>query len=58
MALIAGNYEECALVSEMVSSKYNCHYVFDVTNAATTHIKLLSKAEPSNNPAICDIKVY
>ena len=39
-------------------AKYNCHYVCDVTDAATTQIKLLSKAESSNNPAICDVKDY
>ena len=39
----------------IVNNKSSCNYVCDVTNGATTLIKIISKAAVSKQPEICDV---
>ena len=58
--LFPGNYKKCNLVSVKINSvsKQSCDFLCDVTNAATTASRILSKIPASSQPSICDVKVF
>ena len=55
-----GNYKKCTGVSIVTINgmKQTCGYLCDVTDAATMEIKMMSTTPSTDQPAICDVKLY